>query len=151
MANKKITELTPLPSNMEAGDLFPVVRGANNYKAAFGDLPTALIPTENQIIGDALIELTATGAKAIDFNAYVHGYYKLTGAVILTITKPDLLVGQSVTRTLEIVGNTFGLTLSTDITDNMVGEYDVDKRNFLAITYCYDGTVMRIFANLSNL
>ena len=106
---------------------------------------------EENIIGSALIDLTATGTvSALNFVTKVHGYYNLTGAMTLTVTEPTLAIGETVTRTIEIKANTFDTTLPTEITDSMVGTYDASKRNFIAITYCrIDGSTVIRFANLS--
>ena len=107
--------------------------------------------SEEDVIGSALIDLTATGTvSALNFVTKVHGYYNLTGAMTLTVTEPTLAIGETVTRTIEIKANTFDTTLPTEITDSMVGTYDASKRNFIAITYCrIDGSTVIRFANLS--
>lgn len=114
-------------------------KGAANGYASLG--PDGLVPMsqlpfkEEKLKGTALINKTATGAVAVNFNTYAHAHLVYSANGSITITPPTLAVGETCVRSIKILPVTFTVTLPTEITSKLTSGLVADKENTLTISY----------------
>lgn len=90
---------------------------------------------EQNLKGTALINQSATGSVAINFNTHVHAFLNYTASGGVTITQPALAVGETVVRSITMVNNGFAVTIPSIITDELEDVPDITKKNTIYISY----------------
>lgn len=107
---------------------------------------------EEDVFGNSQIELTASGVISIDFSANSMVYVNQVSGITLSITEPTLTIGEKVTRLIYIKSNGNSITIPSTLNDEMVGSLDINKKNWIAISYIrIDGSTIIQFSNCTNL
>lgn len=100
--------------------------GKSAYQSA---LDSGFVGTEAQWIASfteqsVQLALTATGTLTVDFSTYDIADIVLTGDTTIAVTAPTLLTAKSITTLMLIEPDGNAPSVTTDITDSMLGDFD---------------------------